>query len=98
MATTGAYKHAFALANTNQRPTLSIAMHDPAAPYKFAMGALKKLKLKFEQDKYIDVSMDWIAQKGVADGALTPVHNAENYLLGKHATITLADTLAGLGA
>lgn len=97
-ATTGAYKHTFSLANLNERQSLTVSMHDPVNPYKFALGTIKKLTFKYEQDKFIDVSMEIMAQKGVADGALTPTFVTDHYLLGRHANIKIASNTAGLNA
>lgn len=98
LASTGAYKHTFSLLTSNQRPSLSVAVYDPNGSYKFPLGVVKKLKIKYEQDKYITYTVELSANKGTADGALTPTFADEGYLLGRHATITIADTLAGLGA
>lgn len=73
-------------------------MYDPVAPYKFPMGTIKKIKLKYEQNKYIDLNIDFVANKGVADGALTPNFTQEYYLVGKHANVLIADLIGGLDA
>lgn len=96
--TTGAYKHAFSLLDTNQRQSLTVAMYDNIANYKFAMGTIKKMKLKYEQDKFIEVSMEFIGKKGVVDGALSPAFTTEYYLMGRHTKVRFATALAGLGA
>lgn len=94
-ATTGAYKHAFSLNNTNQSQSLTIGMDDMVQDYQFANAMINKVKIKVEAGKYVEISMDFMGKKG-ATATLTPSFVTDYPLLAKHATVKLATNLAGL--
>ena len=96
-ATTGAYKHAFTLANTNQSQSLTIGIDDMIQDYQFANAVIDKMKIKIEAGKYVEVSMDWMGKKG-ATGTLSPSYSTDYTLLAKHTVVKLASNLAGLAA
>lgn len=94
-ASTGAYKHAFSLAQTNQSQSLTIGMDDVVQDYQFANAMINKIKIKIETGKYVEISMDFVGKKGITT-TLTPSFSTDYPLLAKHAVVKLATNLAGL--
>jgi len=90
-----AYKHTFTLSNSNQSPSLTIAMDDSAQDYRFALSVIQKLTLKVEPGKYVEVTMDFVGKKGTSSSN-TPAFVADYPLKAGSVSMVFATNLAGL--
>lgn len=90
-----AYRHTFSLTNTNQSPSLTVSMHDSIAQKRFALSIVKKVTLKIEPKKLIEVSIELIGKSGST--ATNTVAFVEDYeLAARHTQLLYATNLAGL--
>ena len=90
-----AYKHSFTLSNSNQSPSLTIALDDAVADYRFPLCVISKLTFKIEPQKFVEVSMEFSGKKG-SSVANTPAFTTDYTLKASNTSLLFATNLAGL--
>lgn len=92
-----AYRHTFTLSNSNQSPSLTTATSDAIANLRFALSIVKKLTIKIEPKKFVEVTFEIIGKSGTT--VSNTVAFSEDYELSAHNTsLVYALNLAGLDA
>ena len=94
---TGAYDHAFALANNNQHASLCIAIKEANLNLRYANAIIDTWKFEASLDDYIKRSVKFMGKKGGA-ATDTVTYTAENEFVPKHMVVKVATNLAGLTA
>jgi hypothetical protein len=92
--------HTITVAQSAQHQALSLFIDDPLAAqdYKYALGVITGLELKFEREKFLSCSVTFKSKKG-ATATLTPAATtAENRFLPQHLVFKLASAYSGLTA
>lgn len=97
--TDSAYTHTFNVGESIQHQALSLFIDDPAAgqDYKFALGMVAGLDIKYEQKKFLSYSVSLRSKQG-ATATLTPATTTENRYLPHHLTFKIASAQSGLTA
>ncbi len=94
---TAVYNHTYAVLNTNEHPSLTLALKDLNEDVRAAMAMIGSLEITAEQGSYVNYSASFMGRKSVA-ATNTPVDTAQNRLRPQDFTVKIADTVAGLGA
>lgn len=91
--------HVVTVGQSAQHQALTLFLDDPLAAqdYKYAMGVLSSLEIKYELGKFLMYTAAFKSKKG-ATASLTPSTTTENRFLPKHLTFKLASAQSGLGA
>ncbi len=91
------FSHAFALAQNNTHPSLSIVKKDLNTTLLYELSMLNKLDIKVALDSLATFTAGIIAKSGQATTA-TAAYTSENKFSKKHIKVKIADTIAGLAA
>lgn len=94
---TGAYDHAFALANNNQHLSLTVAVKEANNNLRYVNSIIDTWKFEAALDDYIKRSMKLMGKKG-ATASDTVAYTAENEFVPRHMVVKVATNLAGLTA
>lgn len=91
--------HTITVAQSAQHQAISLFKNDPLAgqDYKHAMGCIQSMEINYEQGKYLEYSVTFMAKKG-ATATLTVSNTTENRFLPKHVVFKLATAQSGLTA
>lgn len=93
--TAWAYKHTFALNNTNQGKTLTIWTSEPVWDYQFALASIESMTINAEEWQQATFSVTFKAKKGTT-ATHTVNYDIDNKLLSRHSIFKTATNLAGL--
>jgi hypothetical protein len=94
--TTG-YTHTFEVAQSSQHASLTVQRIDGQGNYRHALGMVSSLEISYELGEYLTASVDLIAKAGTTASS-TATYVEEAKFRPQDVTVTVADTLAGLGA
>lgn len=94
----GAYTHTFTVSNTNQHTSLTITLADPDRADRYSLAMLDKIDINIVPDDVVGFSGEFKARTGRAFAIPTADFTGENKFLGRHATVKVATTTAGLAA
>ena len=91
--------HTITVGQSAQHQALTLFLDDPlgAQDYKYGLGVLQSLEIKYELGKFLMYTATFKSKKG-ATATLTPSTTTENRFLPKHLTFKLASAASGLGA
>lgn len=91
----GAYQHDFTMLNNNIHPTFTITEKNGVEGLAYALGAIDKLNLTFQQGDYINLESNWKAKLSQTM-ALTPSYSEETEFTARQIDIFFANDIAGL--
>lgn len=94
---TGAKKHAFALLNSNEHLSATLAVKDPNIDLRFPFAMPESFTITWSPDDYPKIEFPIKSKKSVGV-ANTVAYVVDKEFLPKHAALYLADNLAGLDA
>lgn len=96
IATSGAYTHTYALTNSAQHPSLTVAYKDNLQNIKFAMAMIDTWSLDIALNKFITRKVSLKAQPSTT-ASNTPAYTAEPEFLPQNVILKLAATVGALG-
>ncbi len=94
---TAVYNHSYSVLNTNEHPSLTLALKDLNEDVRAAMAMIGSLEITAEQGSYVTYSSSFQARKSLA-ATNTAVDTAQNRFRPQDFTVRIADTVAGLDA
>ncbi len=91
--------HTITVGQSAQHQSLTIFKDDPLAAqdYKYALGVIQQLEIRYELGKFLEFTAGFKSKKG-ATATLTPAAPSENKFLPQHLTFKLASAQSGLDA
>ena len=94
------YDHTFAVLESAQHPTLTVAIEEPnatgASGLRYALGAIDSLEIAMELEKYATYTIAFRGNSNTT-GTNTPSYSAsEDIFLPQHGEVKFASNLAGL--
>lgn len=93
------YAHTYALSNTNQHKSLSIAYQDPDTTRIFPLAVVDQVKINVEQNAIVNFTVAFKSRVGRDWGTLTADFTGlGNKFLHQHLVFKLASATAGLAA
>lgn len=93
----GVYSHTFVPANNAQHQTLTIQRKDANEHLQFALSSVQSVEFNFQNDEYVSYSAELLGKSGTTtSGAST--YTVESKFRPQDVTVTIANTVAGLGA
>ena len=91
------YAHTYALSNTNQHKSLSIAYQDPDTTRIFPLAVVDQVKINVEQNAIVNFTVAFKSRVGRDWGTLTADFTGlGNKFLHQHLVVKLASNIAGL--
>lgn len=94
---TGAYKHTFTLANTNQHQSLSIHCEDPIGDVIFENAMIDNLSIDVNENEIVKFTAGLKSKKGQSD-TYTPAFAADYKFVGRDMEFKVAATQGDLAA
>jgi hypothetical protein len=97
--TDSAYTHTFSIQADSQHDSLTITIATPDRTDQFSLCMLNNLEFTIVPDEVVMVKADFIGRTGRQVASASPSYaTAFNKFLGRHASVKIASTTAGLGA